>query len=249
MVVQVRRDTLRLVRQLDHSLASGRMALEWAGPGTAAPPPFDVALAIALHDLAWSLEDREPVWDRERRAPMSFLTIPDERRTALYAGGLDRVERIDGAAAILGSLHYSRFAGEHEDATFLAGEAARRARIRARLRSDPGDAAWKAASDLLRHLDDLSLFVCLAGPGCEAPPSWLTADRVARAPGGAVHALEWLHDGALALTPFPFRREVALSVPCRDLPRREYRSAEDLRAAWEDATPRSHDVTLRPGPT
>jgi hypothetical protein len=245
MVVQVRRDALRLVRQLDHSLASGRMALEWIGPdGRADPPPADVVRAIALHDLAWAREDREPAWDARSGAPVSFLSIADDRRLALYREGLDRVEGIDATAALLGSLHYSRFVAAHEDAAFLAREEARRARLAARVTPRRDEAAWRASADLLRHLDDLSLFVCLAAPGSEGVPDWLSHDRVATAPGGLRHELRWDGPGTLALRPFPFRREIALAIPCRDLPRGPWDSAEELLRAWRLAAPRSHEIRL-----
>ena len=245
MVVQEREDSLRLFRQLDHSLASGRMALEWVAIDGRPVPPR-AALGIALHDFAWAAEDVEPVWDPKTKGPVTFLSIPDEKRIAMYAAGLDRLEAIDGYATLLASLHFSRFADEPEWAEFRSNEAERRHRVARRLGMSDDDPELLAHFDLLRHLDDLSLFVCLAAPGSRATPDWLSVERVAATTDGRLHVPEWAGPDTIRLGPFPFRRPVALAIPCRDLPRRPYAGAADLAKAWREAVPRSFEVRLLP---
>lgn len=245
MVVQEREDSLRLFRQLDHSLASGRMALEWSTID-GQPVPHRAAIGIGLHDFVWAADDVEPSWDAETKGPVTFLSIPDARRVALYAAGLDRLEAIDGYAALLASLHFSRFVEEREDAGFGPAEAARRKRIAHRLDLSVDDPELVAHFELLRHLDDLSLFVCLAGPGSLSVPKWLTVERVAASADGRRHLPEWSGPGTIRLGPFPFRSPVSLLIPCRDLPRRRYVDAADLSRAWHAAIPGSHEVRLIP---
>lgn len=242
MVVQVRRDTLRLIRQLDHSLACGRMALAWTG----AAVPFDVAAGIGLHDFAWGLTDREPVLDPRTGGPVTFLSIDDDERSRMFRDGLDRQERIDEAATILASLHYTRFLEAREPETFAAHEGARRARLIARRTDGRDEADWNRFADLLRHFDDLSLYVCLAAPESLECPDWLTAERAGTAPDGTRCALSWRDASTLVLHPFPFARALDLEIPCRDLPRRPYTSAEDLALAWRGAAPSAHRVRLAP---
>lgn len=247
MVVIVRSGSLRLIRQLDHSLACGRMALAWVGTGPRPEPlPPGIAAGIGLHDLAWGTTDVEPVLEADTGRPMSFLTIPDDVRARMFRAGLDRQERIDETATILASLHYSRFLALHADAAFVAHEEARRRRLLARQPADRDENRWLRLADLLRHLDDLSLYVCLATPdGCERP-DWLTDERVGTGPDGRTGRLGWTDSRTLELDPFPFRDPLALEIPCRDLPREPYASADALRDAWYAAVPSAHRVALVP---
>jgi hypothetical protein len=221
------------------------MALEWTCVDGRPVPP-GAALGIALHDFAWAEEDVEPVWDPKTRGPVSFLSIPDARRIALYSTGLNRLEAIDGYAALLASLHFSRFADEPEWAAFREHEAERRRRIARGLGIADDDPELLAHFDLLRHLDDLSLFVCLAAPGSLTVPGWLTVERVTASAGGRLHVPEWAGPDTVRLGPFPFRRPVVLAIPCRDLPRRPYADAADLAKAWGEAVPSSYEVRLVP---
>jgi hypothetical protein len=243
MIVQERDGSLRLFRQLDHSLACGRMALEWI-PIDGRSVPARAAIAIALHDFVWAAEDVEPVWDPETRRPVTFLSIPDARRIALYEAGLDRLEAIDGYAALLASLHFSRFAEEPEWTDFRRAEAIRRKRAARSLNMADDDPELLAHFDLLRHLDDLSLFACLGGPASRDVPDWLTADRVAASADGRRHVPEWIDARTIRLRPFPFRRPLCLAIPCRDVAGGPWVDAASLAQAWGEAVPRAHEVRL-----
>lgn len=238
MIVQERRDSLRVFRQLDHALASGRMALAWSPP-----LPFRSAFAIALHDFAWSDDDREPVWDPETRAPRTFRTIPRQARSLVYSLGVGRLAMIDDFAAALASLHYAAFVPDPRSAAGCeppagAGEVA--------IDGAPAPRVDRGLIAILRHLDDLSLYVCLACPGSESRPDWLTDERVRARPGGPEHRLTWTQPSRLEIDPFPFLAPVDLRIPCRDLPRRPYDSPEDLRAEWSRTPVGEHRVALVP---
>jgi hypothetical protein len=223
MIVQVRRDALRVIRQLDHALAAGRLALAWIPE-----IPFRVAWGAALHDLAWAEEDREPVYDEATKSIVTFQTIDAARREHVYSSGIDRLRALDEAAAALAGMHYSRFVPE------LSTEGA----------GTPASANRRADAALVRHLDDLSLFVCLACPDALNRPDWLTEERVAARPDGGPHSLRWVGPDTLSIRPFPLDRPLTLRIPCRDLPRRSYASAIELRDAWNATTPAEHRVRL-----
>ena len=243
LVVQVRRDSYRLIRQLDHSLACGRMALAWIG-ADGSRLAREVAVGIGLHDFAWGQRDRDPVVDPASGDIVSFLTIEDGERAVMFADGLDRQEGIDGTAALLASLHYSRFMQQRDDPEFTAREVERRTRLLARRAADRDEAPWRRAADLLRHFDDLSLYVCLACPESEAKPDWLSEERVGARPDRGRHSLAWRDARTLELDPFPFTRELDLEIPCRDVPRRTYSSSAELQQAWEAARTSAHRVKL-----
>lgn len=251
MIVQTRSGNLRLIRQHDHALASGRLAHEWTGTSSEpAPLSHEAVLAIALHDLSWREADRAPRRNAATGEILSFETWPVQERIALYSAGLDEVERIHPYAGLLGSLHYGGFlAKEHED--FGRREAARRDRLRAELGPAAPDEA-RVRSDLawLRFFDLLSLFICLTGPAAvRAAPDWLAAAKVGAAPAGIQLALRWAEEDTLLVDPFPFRAPVDLRIPCRDLPLAPFSTDEALRAAWDAAPPASHDIRItRPPP-
>jgi hypothetical protein len=245
MLVQRRGDTVWLIRQNDHALLSGRLAREWVGPRRDDAVGPGVALAIALHDLAWAEADREPVRDPETGTAVPFTDWPDRDREPLQTAGLDLLERLDPLAALLGSLHYVRFLDPDQFPRFAEREAARQGRLRKRLGRAKGDPGVERARLQLRHLDFVSLFVCLTGPGARDAPDWLTAERIGQAPDGTRYRLGWEAADALVCDPFPYRRPFGVAFPYRELALR-HDSAEALAAAWHQATPHFREIRVRP---
>jgi hypothetical protein len=244
MIVQKRREFLRLIRQHDHALASGRLALEWAGNGDAPEPlSHETVLGVSLHDVGWSRADDTPRWDPVTGGVVGFETFPVEERAALYEEGLAFVERVHGWSALLCTLHYAGF-GVSED--FRRRQDARLARLRAAVCPTEADDA-RARRDLafLRWFDDLSLVACLTGPLSLEPPAWLDTARLTSGPDGIAREVRWADESTLAIDPFPFRVPVTLEIPCRDLPGR-LDDAEALRRGWDSAPWRRHPVRVTP---
>ncbi|MGQ0719947.1 MAG: DUF3891 family protein [Candidatus Eiseniibacteriota bacterium] len=244
MIVQKRTGSLRLIRQHDHALASGRLALEWVGNG-AKPEALslETVLGVSLHDVGWSRADETPRRDEASGGVVGFETFPAEERAALYEEGLDFVERVHPWCALLCTMHYAGF-GVSED--FRRRQKARRERLERTLPLGPEDVVRaRYAHACLRHFDDLSLVACLAGPLALDPPPWLDADRVAKGPDGILRDVRWRDEEAMTIHPFPFRQPVVLEIPCRDLPLR-FEGPEELRAAWDAAPWRRHQVRLVP---
>lgn len=241
MLVQKRADGLRLIRQNDHALLAGRLATEWVGFEPQPDPlPFRATLAIALHDLAWARVDREPEL-APTGLPYAFDTVDDPYRLPLYAAGLDELERIDPYAALMASRHYLRFLPI--DPEFAPAEEARQKRLQKTLGASVGES--DQLQYLLRHLDFLSLFLCLTDPAAIDPAKWLEPEFVGQAPGGT-YQLAWADDQTVTANPFPFRRSLSLEWPIRDLPAGPFSSQEALDAAWAAAPPRSRRVRLEP---
>ncbi|HKK08162.1 MAG TPA: DUF3891 family protein [Gemmatimonadota bacterium] len=257
MLVQRRASGLRLFRQHDHALAAAALAHEWDGGGGEALP-LAVVLAVALHDVAWIPLDTEPRLDPSRGGPHDFMSHPAAEKLEAYARGLDTVETLLPAAALLGSLHYGSFVtagadggGGEAGRGFLEGERTRRARIRAGGSGGPdlGGLDVDEGLELLRFFDRMSLLLCLSAPGA-APgslPAWLEPAGRLRAPAGRVLRTEWRGDGRLALAPFPFRRPLSLAIPYRDLPAGPFGGKEALRAAWASSPPGTWRVVVAPG--
>lgn len=270
MLVQVRRDGMRLVRQHDHALMAGALARSWGAVGREGRPlPFRLVLATALHDLAWRELDAEPRYDADRGRPYGFDEHPLEPKLTAYRAGLNRVEEISPYAALLGSLHYASFLEGEGASGFLSSEQERRERLRAELERPPlreaggptpggGEAGApgpalerRTESDLawLKFFDGLSIRLCLTAPGGvedELPP-WVDPDRPLEPPeGGERLRLAWEGPGTATLRPWPLAVPVRLEVPVRELGARRYGDAAALRRAWRAAEERQWRLTLRP---
>jgi hypothetical protein len=245
MIVQVRDDGLTLLRQHDHGIASGVFALAWVGFGREERLPFDLVLASALHDFAWSGADERPRLRPSGGLPEDFETYPTDEKYSFYETGLDGVEIIAPYSALLGSLHYAAFAAERGRDDFLARETARRARIRTDLGLGPShDATIETHRAFVRLFDNLSLFVCLRAPGVRNQPDWLAPERVGSAPDGTAFTLEWTDPARLRFDPFPFAAPFAVQIPARRLPAGPFRSDTDLHATWDAAPPTTLDIEI-----
>ncbi len=218
MLVQPRRHALRLVTQHDHAMASGAMAAAWRGPGGDAPLPPLLVVATALHDVVWRDEDARPSLDPDSGLPLDFAAFPPERKRALTAAGLARLDAVEPEVARLVRLHHETLGTAVEP---------------------PRALAW------IRLFDRLSLWVCLTPPGSlEAHrPSWL-GDRVA-APDGTALRLAWEGEGHLRVDPWPFAGErLVLAIPHRDLPTGRWSQEEELVDAWHQAEAAHATVSL-----
>lgn len=253
MLVQARLDgRLRLLRQHDHALLSGRLAMNWVGFERAPSPlPFDLVLATALHDTSWLELDHRPILDRDARRPHSFHTHPLQAKLEAYEHGLDRLESLSSHAALLTGMHYSAFLDPSEAPAFVVREAHRRQRLTEELgldEEDEGQVSRQLA--YLRLFDNLSIFLCLTPPGSDdrQRPDWIDDLRHLRSPDGPLLHLTWLGEDLVYMDPFPFRDAVSLQLPYRELARQEFTTEEDLAEAWDEAHEASWNAWLRPAP-
>lgn len=236
---------MRLIRQHEHGLLSGELAMAWRGTSGADPLHEALVLATSLHDLAWRELDAEPRWDPETGRPHDFLTFPSEAKYRAAVEGIDRVAELHPYAAVLVSLHYSTMGSPRRPVEFEEAEEERRLELLDELEDEaPGPRQIRRDLDHLRLFDNLSLFVCLTPPGADptSRPDWLTPDRF-RIPGEG-RALEpaWRGPEALSLAPFPFEgNDLELDLGYRDLPPGPFESEDALKEAWHAA----EEETLR----
>lgn len=242
MLVQRRRDALRLITQHDHALAAGRMARAWRDPAGESLLDLELILAVSLHDAPWREADRRPRLNPATGRPHDFTTYPREEKYAFLARGIDDLGGLHPRVGILVSLHHESFLGENMLPAWREREAVRRKRLSRRLPGGSPDPDADLA--LLQLFDNLSLFLCLTAPGSdpEAVPGWLRAERLYTVPGpgpdggGWVMAREWRGPEALALRPFPFAgRAVELEILYRDLPLGPFEDPEEMERAWAGA--------------
>lgn len=266
MLIQIRDEGLRLIRQHDHGLLSGELAAAWDGSLGSGAWDRVVVLATALHDLGWRELDAEPRWNPETRRPYDFLDFPSDAKFGAAADGIDRVEELHPYAAVLVSLHYSTFGSPGRPTGFEEEEEDRRMELLASLEDEaPGPRDIQADLSALRLFDNLSLFLCLTPPGARegSAPSWLTAELlrwpswVGNPPEGkggpgkgspVGHRtgkdgeegrirLSWADAETAILDPWLFEGDtLSLEIPYRDLPRDRFPDSGALDAAWRAST-------------
>ncbi len=248
MLVQVRPQQLRLIRQQDHAGISGTMASEWSGfSKDCRILSFRLILAARMHDGSWNQTDEAPILNPDTGQPFHFANFPIRERLQIYRKGLDKIERVDPYVASLVSLHYSSFKGTREVEEFCSEEEARRRRLREQL-PKAEEAMLEEELPYLKLFDRLSLDLCLGAPGSlpESLPSWLQPEQIARAPDGTAFKLRWEGDATLIFEPSPFRhRSLHINVPYRDLPAHTYQDSHDLHQAWEAASPEEWHMEIR----
>jgi hypothetical protein len=253
MLVQARLDgRLRLLRQHDHALLSGQLAMSWVGFERAPSPlPFNLVLATALHDASWLELDHRPVLDDEAGRPHSFHTHPLEPKLEAYRHGLDRLENLSRHATLLASMHYAAFLDSSEAPEFVREEATRRQRLAEELGlCEEDDEQLSRELAYLRLFDNLSIFLCLTPPGSDdrRRPEWIDNLRHLRSPDGPLLHLTWLGEDLVHVDPFPFRDAVPIQLPYRELARQDFDTQEELDGAWADARESSWSAWLRPAP-
>jgi hypothetical protein len=234
--------------QHDHGLVSGRLAAEWRGLSAhPAPLPFELRLAITLHDFAWESIDLLPLFNPETRRPYDFVQHPLELKARFYTKGLDLLERIEPRVGLLCSMHYTAFIGTDGLEPFQRDERNRRARLKLLLGlTSKDDAMLNAQLHVLKLFDNLSLFICLMSPSALDKESfpWLDPSFFAQTHGGEPFDLQWLDDETLVADPFPFTRPVDLTIPYRELPA-TFPNADGLTNAWNDADTQQAHIRLQ----
>jgi hypothetical protein len=244
---------LLAVRQTDHMAVSGQLAAAWGNDQFGRPVPFGpLVVAAAEHDAGWADWEAAPRIDPATKRPCQFTDMPVEEHLAFYQRGVNEVAARDDHAGLLVNLHCQglynqrfgwapemtmrRLAAEQEAAVRRAVAAlqAQERELGRRVRLDL-PTLW-AQYDLLQALDLLSLFLCMP-PMTERQVGPVPADdgpvRLAVRPAGGED---------VTVDPWPFREAaVAVGVPGRLVPDRDYAGDDDLRRALAAA----ESVTLR----
>ena len=251
MIIQEQGDQLVVVRQTDHAILAGFFARELGNENVARPEPNDsFRLAVAEHDNGWTEWELNPQIDFATFGPYTFMSIPTAEHIELYKRGIERIVQADPYAGLLTTMHvaglYDRaratmpgFSAKYVRSTetqivaeFIQRLRLQQLRLKVDLRSDPMRRSFAEEKSLqsnlqrLDALDRLSLYFCLA-PQEDATIDGVPLDEQGRE---ADWELRPQADGAVTLTPYPFRRDpLDISILARRIPKRRYADDEDLR--------------------
>lgn len=260
MLVQVRDGETWLIRQHDHGLLAGELALRWGTRELDRPEPHHlIVLAVSLHDVGWIEVDEQPLLNPQTHVPHNVFDYPMEPRAAFFAHGLDQAEHVHPYVGLLDSLHYSTFPIMRDNAAFQGGEARRQRRVRDLLDFERSttrgdlDATAAAHLEFLRMMDRLSLYLCNTLPGSRRLhlPGYRDSDDAWSAWNGSLEErlftrapetpylrpldLRWEDERRLSIDPFPFAEPFELTLPVRRLSGTRFENASELRAAWVES--------------
>jgi hypothetical protein len=234
MIVVPESATLLLVTQPDHAHLSGELLSLWRAGGLPDHPRrADLLFAAREHDNGWREADAAPRWDAGRGLPHDFLSLPRRERIEIWERGPCRFAAERPYAALLIARHalglfrnrrgeedWDRLLDFLED--FAAGLLAETGAAREELEAD---------YPLIDLADLISLTACTR----RSEPAGRYGTRI-----------EPLEDGELCLEPFPLAGATTFRVPCRRIPRRDYRGDADL--GGELATARWEEMSVRIAP-
>jgi len=218
MIVVPEGATLLLVTQPDHAHLAGELLSLWRAGGLPEHPRrADLLFAAREHDNGWREADAAPRWDAARGLPHDFTSLPRRDRIEIWERGPCRFAAERPYAALLIARHAlnlfrDRRGEEDWDALldfledFAAGLLAETGATREELEAD---------YPLIDLADLISLTACTRRSG--AAERYGT--RIEPAP---------LESAELRLEPFPLAGATTFRVPCRRIPRRDYRGDADL---------------------
>ncbi|GAA0467464.1 DUF3891 family protein [Alkalibacillus silvisoli] len=241
MIVTSFYDHFKMMAQHDHALVSGELASQWSSSifeGTVYRN--EVEYAVSQHDCAWIPLDREPLWNKEKGQPHSFIDFPLQPKVEHYEQGINQVEDHSEYAALLCSLHYTSFFDRNSlDPTisnFISREMSRQNQIKKILKAQVPEKYIDFHFHLLQFCDDLSLYMFLNEPGTskeEETPMFKEGFRQ-RFNGitGEIKA-KWLDEQSVAVTPNPFANPFKVEIAYKqvskiDIKQRGLQQAYDL---------------------
>ncbi|KGX93650.1 serine hydroxymethyltransferase [Pontibacillus halophilus JSM 076056 = DSM 19796] len=251
MIVKEKKEGFLLISQHEHATISGELADQWRDPHMMNKQREEVVTAIREHDRGWIELDAHPLWNEDQHKPYSFWDYPETIKLAHYTKGIDEVEEETSYGAYLSSLHYDSFFTKSEQSEaaerFLDRERTRRQRIEALLDSKSFQYT-DTHLELLQFCDDLSLYCCMNEPGAlkEKELSWFRdgfRQRFSFAPDGVL--AHWKDEKTVTLHPYPFKEEVEISVPYREVTRKEVEEY-GLVDAYRKACVESYPVLFVP---
>lgn len=106
MIVRPDGSDIILITQCDHASLSGELlAAVRREPWLSRPTREAVLFATHLHDDGWREEDQAPSLDPATGIPFDFMSLPVERRQAVWTRAIARMARTSSYAAALLAQH------------------------------------------------------------------------------------------------------------------------------------------------
>lgn len=247
MVVTEQHGEVLLFEQHEHARVCGELARAWRGDYFIGKEFRDsVIFAIDQHDNGWIELDQCPKIDEDTGLPYSFMNYPLKTKLGAYRKCIDRIAKYDDYAALICSLHYASFFEDYTDGRgedFLLQERKRQTKLRKHLTIN--NASLKFHYDILQFCDNLSLYLCLNEPGVskENEFQWFREGFLQRFQFNDKKKMtaHWLNHKTVALSDFPFKQEVTISLSYKSILRSNLCLLEEQ---YQTLLPKQRVVTI-----
>jgi hypothetical protein len=260
MIIRNEGGRLRLINQVDHALAAGRLAGAWGRTPYQPPEPLGaVRLATAIHDAGWQDWELAPRLRPDTQQPHDFISIPSDDHVEIYERSVALALKADRYAGLLVSMHGAGFYRQRYGhmpnlefksvlpefvplvESFIARQEALQRRLVAELEPDPVT-LWTHYR-WLQGWDALAVYL-----GMDNPVTRRTFHLgvMPQYPGGPEEplCLTGAGEGVYTVNPWPFQPDrLELTMPARYVPDRPYASQADFLEVFAAAVP--EPLTLR----
>ncbi len=239
-----------MVGQHDHAQLSGEVARHFRKEFFPTSQWYNDALeAVFQHDRSWIGLDDTPVWNDQHAAPMSFVDYPLIPKLTFYQKGLDETEAMNPYAALLCSMHYTSFLGNHllpAEHLFMKTEKERQRNLR-KMFPEINQNLIHLHFQLLQLCDNISLYVCLNEPGIgkQQEHPWFqkgfSRSEAFNAENRQRLMPAWLDTLRISIHPFPFDREFSTTLKFREVSRQSLETL-GMRTAYAQAPLQEQEV-------
>ncbi|MGM0873831.1 MAG: DUF3891 family protein [Bacillota bacterium] len=228
MIVYEDNASFIMTEQHEHAMLSEGFAQHWKDTLFHGVDMRDSVLyAIAQHDRSWIDVDESPIWNDETNKPFTFIDFPISMKLHFYRIGIDEIEEQNPYAALLCSIHYTRFfsgiTDENRIFEYVNKEHSRQKRLLNALNLVETDNNLVFHYNLLKFCDNISLFVCMqeAGAVYESMHNWFK-NGLAQPFSFFTERnfnVVWKSEKEIIVKPFPFSGEFELSIHLRKVPK------------------------------
>ncbi|GGD53661.1 DUF3891 family protein [Paenibacillus nasutitermitis] len=251
MIVYEKATTFVLINQHDHAQISGDLASQWKDKELPGPDrKDDLVYAAYEHDRGWIDLDAAPLWNDAKQCPYSFRDFPLRPRFVFYKKGIDEVAARNPYAALLCSLLYTTLferIRDEETNRYLQAEYARQQQLLGLLQIDSvEDPKVRHHLGIMLVCDELSLFLCMKAPGTPARDYEWFGSGIHYYPEtdiGETINVHWISSTVIGLSLFPFRQDVSVVLPYKEVGKRDIQ-ARGMIQAYREAVQRELRVTF-----
>lgn len=247
MIIRETETHFTMITQNDHAHFAADMAV-YLKPSLYLNSEYDrdVLLAIREHDRCWIKLDAMPIWNDRTHAPFGFDDYPLQPKLMFYRFGIDEIHEMSPYASYLSSVHFASFAPIRESdlpecKEFVDYEKKRQAAIQNQIKMPEQDVT-RRHSQLLKCCDDLSLYVCLNGPGVskESEHPWFRNGFDVTLVSQERMIAHWVNEQVVQVAAFPFVSEFTVSLKLKHVSKDDVRHSGIDRAyhdtAWTEQT-------------
>jgi hypothetical protein len=265
MIISRQGGKLVLIRQEDHAVQVGEIAIKWGNEKFQKLLKHEsVSFAIEKHDSGWKEPDDEVLFNKETKRPLNFMEVQLPEHVKFYETGYRNTLEKDPYAGMMLGMHWiglytSRF-GYDPTFTYKVPEnlvdfmnqtlsSIQKEWVDIKLKywtyqqkfSEFEDHVWMQY-EFFQVMDRLGLFMGLNDATKEKVLTLGTV-RMTRDSDPVEVTAKSTGNGSLILSPFPFEEEFETSIPARRIEDRDYENQSEAKEVVQNTD--KEDITWK----